>query len=418
MNFNGLFSKWTVWGRSGSKQQKGTQITLPSTNAVSAPVVVGEEAALQLSTAWACVRLLVETMSTLPLSVFERVGLDRKIADDHNLTYVLTKKPNKRQTPTEYRQTQLLNLVLHGNSYSRIERNSAGQIIALYPYSSEQIEVKVLEDGTIIYYHYVNGNVNAIAAENMLHIKLFGNGIVGLSPLGYARVTMGIAAATDQYAGSFFANGAKPGGILMIDKVLNDQQREAVRRNFADLTEGAENSHRLFVLEANMKYEQVSFSAEDSQMLQTRTFNIEDIARFFGVPSFLINNTAGTTTWGTGIEQMMLGFYTLTIRPYLKLIEDSYNTHLLPPKEWSKFYVEHNFDALLRADSKGRAEFYGQMVNNGLMTRNEARRKENMPTDPNGDELTVQVNLVPLKMLGRQQQAENKPIQDDDEDMK
>jgi HK97 family phage portal protein len=397
------WSGLTSFGSSGSKQVKGSQQPLPSSNAVTVPLVISEESCLQISTAWACVRLLVENISTLPLTIYERLGNgERTTADEHRLNYVLNRKPNSRQTPTEYRQTQLLNLILHGNSYSRIERNVSGQIIALWPYSSEQMETKVLEDGSIVHCHHVSGNVEVIAAENMLHIKLLGNGIVGLSPLGYARVTLGIAAATDQYAGSFYANGAKPGGILTIDKVLSETQREAIRKNFSGLTEGAENSFKLFVLEGGMKFEQTSFNAEDAQMLKTRSFNVEDICRFFGVPSFLVNNTA-TTTWGSGIEQMMLGFFTLTIRTYLKLIEDSYNCALLKPAEWSKFYVEHNFEALLRADSKGRAEYYSSMTNNGLMTRAEARKKENLPFIEGSDELTVQVNLVPLTLLGKQQ---------------
>lgn len=403
MNINNLIpSSWASFfgGSTGSKQAKGSQIPLPTHNSVKTPMIVSEESALQLSTAWACVRILTENISTLPLNIYERKGDDeREQAKNHPLNYVLNRKANKRQTPTEFRQTLLLNLILHGNAYARIERNVVGNVIALYPYSSEQVETKVLDDGTVVYKRTVNGNVEIIAAENILHIKLFGNGLVGLSPLGYARVTMGIAAATDQYAGSFYANGAKPGGILMIDKVLTDTQREAIRKNFSTLTEGAENGNRLFVLEADMKYEQTSFNAEDSQMLKTRNFNVEDICRFFGVPSFLVNNTA-TTTWGSGIEQMMLGFYTLTIRPILKLIEDAINCALLSEKDQDKFYVEHNFESLLRADSKGRAEYYSQMTNNGIMTRAEARKKENLPYIEGSDVLTAQVNLVPLNLLG------------------
>ena len=372
-------------------------------------MVLSEESALQLSAVWACARILTETISTLPIAVYERQGEDRVIARDHTLHYVLTKHPNPRQTAVEFRQSQLLNLVLHGNSYARIERNGIGQVIALWPLSSEQVDVKVLNDGSLVYLRNVDGNIEAIAEKNILHVKLFGNGIVGLSPLGFARVSLGVAASSEQYAGKFYANGAKPGGVLTIDKVLNKDQRAAIRENFKELTEGAENAHKLFVLEAGMKYEQVQISPEDAQMLQTRRFQLEDIARFFGVPSFLINDTEKTTTWGSGIEQMLLGFYTLTLRPYLKLLEDSYNTHLLLPKDQSKFYVEHNFDALMRADSAGRATFYSTMVQNGLMTRNEARRKENLSAVPGGDQLTAQVNLAPLHMLGSRNAAQNPP---------
>ena len=395
-------ARW--FGPSGLDQGRGEQSPLPTAYPYRTTSTVSVDSALQLSSVWACSRLLSETVASLPLNVyFTRRGDTPELATDTDLYRVLHDRPNSMMTSLEFREAMMMNLVLLGNAYARIQRRDDGdmnsEVIALWPVPASQMSPEVLEDGTLVYVQTGDKGTKVFAQERFLHIKLFGNGLVGLSPLGYARNAMGAAMAMEERSTTFFGNGAKPSGILMVDKVLTPEQRAAIRANFAELEAG--NDDRLFVLEAGAKYEQTSISPQDAQLLESRRFQLEDICRFFGVPSFLVNDTEKTTTWGSGIEQMMLGFYTLTMRPYLERWEAACNNRLLTPAQRARgMYIEFDFDALLRADMSGRAAYYSQMVQNGILNRNEVRARENLPPFKGGDVYTAQVNMAPVGSLG------------------
>ncbi|WP_444959717.1 phage portal protein [Microbulbifer sp. VVAC002] len=397
-----IWRRFSFWGRSATTQQEGQQSSSPDTRNVESVKTVTEDTALQISAVWACVRLLTETLASIPLHIYRVDGDEREEDSRHNLARLLKRKPNARMTKVVWFETMQLNLVLHGNCYAVIDRDSKGQAISLWPLPAQQVDVETLPDGSVVYHYYEGNDVAVFAEENILHVRLFGNGTIGLSPLEYARNSIGLATGSEEFSSKFFCNGGKPGGVLTIDQVLKDEQRKKVRENFSALTQGSENAHRLMVLEAGMKYQQVQLKPEDMQMLETRRFQMRDIARFFGVPSILINDQEGTTTWGTGVEQIMLGFYQLNLRPYLSRWEEALREKLLPTSDRRNYQIEFAFEGLLRADSKGRAEYSSQMVNNGLMTRNEARKKENLPALPGGDMLTVQSALSPLEQLGQQ----------------
>lgn len=213
---------------------------------------------------------------------------------------------------------------------------------------------------------------------------------------------MGIAAASDQFAGAFFKRGGKPGGVLRIDRILTPKQREEVRASFKEVHEGSDNAHKLFVLEAGMQYQQVQLAPEDVQMIETRSFSVTDVARFFGVPGFLLNASEGSSNWGTGIEQQMLGFYNLTIRPYTVRIAATLRTKLIPLEQQRRRKVAYDFDELLAVDMRAKAEYYSKLVSNGIMTRNEVR--DRLLLEPHEDEranaLTVQSAMVPLERMG------------------
>jgi HK97 family phage portal protein len=194
-----------------------------------------------------------------------------------------------------------------------------------------------------------------------------------------------------------FGSGGKPTGVLMLDKVLKPEQRTALMRNFAGMTEG--NTSRLYVLEANMKYEQLSMSPEDQQLLETRNFTVSEICRWFDVPPVLVHHN-DTTTWGSGIEQIVDGFYKLTVRPMLVSIEQAVRKRVMTPQQRANMSVEFALDALLRGSPTQRAELYAKNVQNGIMTRNECRQLENLPPAAGADALTAQSNLLPLAMLG------------------
>jgi HK97 family phage portal protein len=216
------------------------------------------------------------------------------------------------------------------------------------------------------------------------------------------RATTTEAANSQSAASTTFANGGKPSGILMIDKVLKPEQREAIRRNFGQMAEGS--TSRLVVLEADMKYQQVNLTPEDQQLLETRKFSVEELCRWFGVPPVLVGHS-NVTAWGSGIEQLIDGFYKFTIRPALVRIEQAVTKRVLTTAQRATLTVEFSFDALLRASLKDRMDIYSKATQNGIFTRNECRQLENLPPDDDGNELTAQINLAPLHMLGQTQGA-------------
>ena len=244
----------------------------------------------------------------------------------------------------------------------------------------------------------------AHAADNVLHVKEMGNGTIGLARMDYMRASTTESTNAQTQASRLFSNAGKPTGVLMVDSVLTAAQRTAIQANFAGMQAGTVG--RLFVLEANMKYQQLSLSPEDQQLLETRQFTVEEIARWFGVPSVLINQS-NVTAWGSGIEQLVEGFYKLTIRPLLVSVEQAITKRVLTAGQRATLTVEFSLDGLLRSNLKDRAEIYAKLVQNGLKTRNECRQLENDPPVPGGDELTAQTNLAPLKMLGTMQGAGN-----------
>ena len=262
--------------------------------------------------------------------------------------------------------------------------------------------VHVLQDGSVVYRYAIGGNVAVLSSDNVLHIKDIGNGTIGLDRLDHMRATTSEAANSQTAASSLFANGGKPSGILMIDRVLKPEQREAIRKNFGQMAEGS--TSRLVVLEADMKYQQVNLTPEDQQLLETRRFSVEELCRWFGVPPVLVGHS-NVTAWGSGIEQLIDGFYKFTVRPALVRIEQAVTKRVLTPAQRARYTVEFSFDALLRASLKDRMEIYAKGAQNGIVTRNECRQLENLPPIDGGDQLTAQTNLAPLHMLGQVQGA-------------
>ena len=232
------------------------------------------------------------------------------------------------------------------------------------------------------------------AEKSIWHGKLFGNGIIGLSPLSYARNSLGIAQAAEASTTKIYKNGGKPSGALTLDKVLTPEQRAAVKANFDGLAEG--NDDRLFVLEAGMKYQQVSLSPQDVELLSSRRFQIEDIARFFGVPSVLINDMSSATAWGSGIDAIVRGWYKLGLRPYLERMEASMMANLLTPEERVRMCIEFDFDELLQDSRKDRITAGKEAVQGGIMTPNEVRAEEGLPPQQGGDKLFMQQQMIGL----------------------
>jgi HK97 family phage portal protein len=386
------------WAGGGITRKPGIQTGNPLVTWGGKKASVTEESAMQISAVWAAVQLKASILSSLELHFYEKTAQGRVEVVDHPLAELFAYKPNKFQTRVEFFETLGMNLYLSGNFYGRIER-MGGKITSIMPMMSSQMEVELLPDHSVVYTYTDGVNVNAYSADSIWHVKLMGNGVKGLSPMLYAKNAISTAILAEEWAGNTVGNAGKPSGVLSYDKMLTKEQRAQLKEKFSDLQEGSQET--LMVLEAGMKYDKVSMSPQEVQLLDSRRFQIEDIARFFTVPSVMINDTSGSTVWGSGIEQIITGWYKLGFRPELERLETSIVCHLLNLNERSKISVEFDFEELLRTDFKTRVDTGSRAVGAGLMTRNEWRRREWLPLMDGADELTVQVNLTPVNELAQ-----------------
>lgn len=373
------------------------------------------DTAMQLATVWACVRLISETVATLPLLVYRKDASGaRTVASDDPLYGLLHDSPHADYTAVEFWEGAVASLCLRGNAYAEKIRGSNGRLIALEPLRGDLMNVVRNRNGAREYRYHDPRGLRVLSEDDVFHIRGFGSGgDEGLSPIAMARHSLGFAMATDETAARMFANGVRPTGVLTIDQVLKAEQREALKKNIVEPMVGSEKAGGVFVLEAGMKFQPVTINPVDAEMLATRTFQVEEICRWFRVPPFMVGHTQKSTSWGTGLEQQQIGFLTYALRPYLTRIEQAVRRSLIPAARRGSLFAEFKVEGLLRADSAARSQYYATMVQNGIMTRNEVRALENLPPKPNADELTAQSQNVPL---GQPAPTPALPAPEDDEE--
>lgn len=395
-----FWSNWSLFGGSAAGQRQDGVQSEGSSATPASTTPVTNDSSLQLSAVWACTKIISETVAGMPIQFWEtKQDGTRALVKDHPLAFLLNTSPNRWQTGIEFKNTLTISIAMNGNCFSLIQRGVAGNIIGLIPLMANQMQVTLLDDGTKTY-AYSNGKTTTVYAEqNIWHVMLMpSNAVIGLSPLRYAARAIGIGISAEDRVGTLSRNGFKPTGVLMIDKTLTDAQRTQVRAQFADLQEG--QGDPLKVLEAGFTYQQITMSPKDVQLLESRRFQIEDIARFWGVPSVLINDTEAGTVWGSGIQQIVEGFYKFTIRPYLERYEASIEKNLLPKAERGKIKSEFDFSSLLRGDDKTRTEVAASSVSGGLKTINEARKDlDGLPPVEGGDKILMQQQMTPIEEL-------------------
>lgn len=401
--FNTVGSWFGLGGGTALSDSIGSQRSGPGRSLIDNLSPVSADTVLQISAVWASLALVAKNMATLPLFTYWNVNGNRELARGSALWELLHESPNSRMTPAEFWTALFINLLLRGNAYARLERDDDGNVYAMWPMSADQVEPRVLPDGSMVYVYRLGSDVAILADSSVLHIKEMGNGTVGYSRLDYMRATANEAATSQEAANKLFLNGGKPSGVLMLDRVLNKDQRKAVQQDFAEMALGT--AQRLHVLEAGMRYQQINLTPEDIQLLETRQFTIHEFGRWFGIPSILLNSTEGTTTLGSSSGEIIGSFYKTSLRPTLVGIEQAIRKRVMSPAQRVQFTCEYSIDALLRADLSARMPQYATGVQNGIFTRNECRQLENLPPLPGGDELTAQMNLAPLDQLGQAPQT-------------
>lgn len=363
----------------------------------AAGVAVNEVKSIQVSAVLACVRVLSESVASLPLQLFRmRADGGKEIVRDHPVYRLIHDTPNDEQTSYYFRETQQARVTLWGNSYALILRSRNGTPAALEPLASDRVIVG--RDGARVFYEFrpPQGSPERFASDQILHIPGLGfDGISGLSVIAAHRQGIGLSIAAERFGARFFGSGSHPTGVLQTDAKLSDDAHMRIAQSWNDAYSGTDNAHRVAVLEQGLKWSQLTIPPEDAQFLETRKFQVEDIARIFRVPPHMIGHLERATF--SNIEQQGIDFLVHTLRAWLVRWEQELNRKLLTETEREELFTQFNVDGLLRGDSQARATFYKEMWMNGFMTRNEIRAKENLnpSDDPTADSFYVPLNMMP-----------------------
>lgn len=368
---------------------------------------VTERTAMQMTAVYSCVRILSETLASLPLHIYESFETNSRKAIKHPLYKLLHDEPNPEMTSFIFRETLMTHLLLWGNAYAQIIRNGKGEVLALYPLMPDRMRVDRDEYGQL-YYEYMlsDSDANAkgsgavrLSTQDILHIPGLGfDGLVGYSPIAMAKNAIGMAIATEEYGAAFFANGATPSGILTHPGVIKNPEamRESWSKGF-----GGRNSHKVAILEEGMNYTPISIAPNEAQFLETRKFQLNEIARIFRVPPHMVGDLEKSSF--SNIEQQSLEFVKYTLDPWVSRFEQAMTRRLLTDDEKKKYYIKFNVDGLMRGDYQSRMNGYATARQNGWMSANDIRALENLDliSDEEGGNLyLINGNMLPLKNAG------------------
>ena len=364
---------------------------------------------MQMTAVYSCVRILAEAIAGLPLHLYRYTPDGSKVkAVDHPLYLLLHDEPNPEMSSFVFRETLMTHLLLWGNAYAQIIRNGKGEVVALYPLMPNRMSVDRDKHGQL-YYTYtrasdeaptMNGMTVLLPPSDVLHIPGLGfDGLVGYSPIAMAKNAIGLAIATEEYGAKFFANGAAPSGVLEHPGTIKDPSR--VREAWMSQFGGSANSGKVAVLEEGMKYTPISISPEQAQFLETRKFQINEIARIFRIPPHMVGDLEKSSF--SNIEQQSLEFVKYTLDPWVIRWEQSIQRALLRPEEKKRYFAKFNVEGLLRGDYQSRMNGYAVARQNGWMSANDIRELENLdriPAEAGGDLYLVNGNMLPMQHAG------------------
>ena len=370
---------------------------------------VNERSAMQMTAVYSCVRILSEAVASLPLHFYEYRGDGSKAkATDHPLYFLLHDEPNPEMSSYTFREVLMTHLLLWGNAYAQIIRNGKGEVIALYPLMPDRMSVDRDEKGQIYYQYYMTvddaptnkGKWVSLASTDVLHIPGLGfDGLVGYSPIAMAKNAIGMAIACEEYGAKFFANGAAPSGVLEHPGTIKDPSR--VRESWTQTFGGSSNANKVAVLEEGMKYTPISISPEQAQFLETRKFQINEIARIFRVPPHMVGDLEKSSF--SNIEQQSLEFVKYTLDPWICRWEQAMVRALLSAQEKKKYFIKFNMDGLLRGDYQSRMNGYAVGRQNGWLSANDIRELEDLdkiPAELGGDLYLINGNMTKLQDAG------------------
>ena len=358
---------------------------------------VDERTAMQTSAVYACVRILSETIASLPLHTYVRTDKGKEKALDHPLYNLLHDAPNDEMTSFVFRETLMGHLLLWGNAYAQVMRDGRGKVISLYPLMPDKMTVKRSEGGEIYYSYQKDSEEFILRSFEVLHIPGLGfDGLLGHSPIAMAKQAIGMAIATEEYGATYFKNGANPGGVLEHPGILKDPAK--VRDSWNSVYGGSNNANRVAVLEEGLSFKPISIPPEQSQFLQTRKFQINEIARIFRIPPHMIGDLEKSSF--SNIEQQSLEFVKYTLTPWLSRWEAAMKKTLLSPSEKKDYFFKLNVEGLLRGDYKTRMEGYSIGIQNGFLSPNDVRELEDMNPIEHGDIYVANGNLLKLQDIG------------------
>lgn len=365
------------------------------------------QSAIQLSTVYACVRVISETIASLPLGIYEAVNDGNEKAMEHPLYRLLHDEPNSEMTSFVFREVMLAHLLLYGNSYSQIIRSGKNTIVGLYPLLPDHMDVDRDSKGNLQYtYTTSDGKTVSIKPRDVLHIPGLGfDGVMGYSPIALEKNAIGLGIASEEYGSKFFSNGARPSGILTHPNTVKNPK--ALRDSWNSAYGGSSNSNRVAILEEGMKFEPIAIPNNEAQFLETRKFQVDEICRIFRVPPHLVGNLEHATF--SNIEHQSIDFAVHTIRPWLVRIEQAMNRALLSDQEKGRFFVQFNIDGLMRGDYKSRMEGYAIGRQNGWLSANDIRALENqnpIPKEEGGDAYLVNGNMISISTALKQKAAD------------
>ena len=370
---------------------------------------VNEFTAMQTTAVYSCVRILAEAVASLPLHVYRYKENGKERVYNHHLYHILHNEPNTEMSSFVFRETLMSHLLIWGNAYAQIIRDGAGRVVALYPLLPNKMTVSRDKNGENYYIYTTTSDENpnfkdygsvVLRKQDVLHIPGLGfDGLVGYSPIAMAKNAVGMTIATEEYGASFFANGANPGGVLEHPGVLKDPKK--VRDSWNEVYRGTANAHKIAVLEEGMKYQQIGIPPEEAQFLETRKFQINEIARLYRIPPHMVGDLEKSSF--SNIEQQSLEFVKYTLDPWVIRWEQAMQRSLLLPKEKQEFFIRLNVDGLLRGDYQSRMNGYAIGIQNGFLCPNDVRELENMnliPDEKGGNKFLCNGNMVDLARAG------------------
>jgi len=386
--------------------------------------VVSKEQALRVAAVWSCVRVLSETIASLPISLYEKdENNQKKVKSDNPLNALISQQPSPLFNSFMFFERIMVDLSLDGNFYAYIERNNGGFPVGLHPIKCNDVDVFISPKGRGVYYEIKESDssnsypkTGRVAGIDMIHVKgLSTNGIQGKSPIQVAAETLGIALALDKHAGAYFKNGSQLGGILKHPGTLKPETAKRLRESWSNNYSGTSNTGKTAILEEGMDFQARTIPNNQAQFIESRQYQISDICRLFRVPNHLVNDLSNATY--SNIEAQQIDFVVHTITPWIKRIESELNAKLVPFKKRGTEYFKFNLTAILRGDSKARADYYRTLVNIGVMSPDEVRKLEDLNSVGGASEdYYMQSNMLPINRLGESTSREelNENINEDE----